>query len=236
MDIISDSEFAAGFNTCRIDFLNTQQEDFVNSVYSSVDEATERELKRLYVEEGVIPACKPGCYHCCDQHILTNIIEARVLVHYIKHEFSRDQIESLRIRTQQWHEWDETRLGKYRATHINEKFAFPGNQYCPLLVEGKCSAYSMRPFICRTHFVCSDSSACRSSNDPEYIKDYPVALSSILVATNPFSLRVRDHIEKAGLNYYASTMLLPHWLAIEMNWDFAISPKSCQNSSSVIVH
>ena len=104
MDIISDSEFSAGFNKCRVDFLNTQQENFIKSIYSSVDEAVGSELNRLYVEEGVIPACKPGCYHCCDQHILTNIVEAQVLVHHIKREFSQDQIESLKIRTQQWHE------------------------------------------------------------------------------------------------------------------------------------
>ena len=32
-------------------------------------------------------------------------------------------------------------------------------------------------------------------------------------------------IEKAGLNFYGSIMLLPYWLAIEMNWDFAIPPQ-----------
>lgn len=227
MDTISDSEFAVGFNKCRIGFLNTKQDNFIKSIYSSADEATGRELNRLYVEEGVIPACGPGCYHCCDQHVFTNIVEARVLAHHIKREFSGDQIESLRIRTQKWHEWDETRLCRHRATRMNEKFICPARQFCPMLVEGKCSVYAMRPLICRTHFVCSDSSACRSPNDPEHIKDDPVVLASVLVATNSFSAQIREHIEKAGLNYYASIMLLPHLLAIEMDWDFANSPKLC---------
>jgi len=61
--------------------------------------------------------------------------------------------------------------------------------------------------------------------DPEYIEDEPVALKSVIVATNPFSVRIRDRIENAGFNFYSSIMLLPHWLAIEMNWDFAISPQ-----------
>jgi len=45
-----------------------------------------------------------------------------------------------------------------------------------------------------------------------------------MAATNPFSVRIRDHIENAGFNVYGSIMLLPHWLAIEMNWDFTILP------------
>jgi len=50
-----------------------------------------------------------------------------------------------------------------------------------------------------------------------------VALASVKAATNPFSVRIRDRIENAGFNFYGSIMLLPHWLAIEMNWDFAIT-------------
>jgi Fe-S-cluster containining protein len=223
MDVVADGEFAAGSDKFGIDLLNTRQEIFVTSVYSSADEAAGRELNRLCVEEGVIPTCKPGCFHCCGQHILTSVVEAQALAHYIKREFQRGEIEDLRIRTQQWHEWDETRPGRHHATHIDEQLTFPAYHYCPMLVEGKCSAYPMRPLICRTHFVCSDPQACRPSYDPESIEDDPVALASVKAATNPFSVRIRDRIENAGFNFYGSIMLLPHWLAIEMNWDFAIT-------------
>ncbi len=225
MDVVSDSEFVTGSDKFGIDILNTRQENFVNSVYSSVDEAAGRELNRLSVEEGVIPTCKPGCFHCCGQHILTNIAEAQALAHYIKREFSRDQIESLRVRTLQWHEWDDTRLGRCNATHVDQQFTFPAYHYCSMLVEGECSAYPMRPLICRTHFVCSDPIACRPFKDPESIENDPVALASVVLATNPFSVRIRDRIENSGYNFNASIMLLPHWLAIVMNWDFAISPQ-----------
>jgi Fe-S-cluster containining protein len=223
MDVVADGKFAAGSDKFDFDLLNTRQENFVTSVYSSADEAAGRELNRLCVEEGVIPTCKPGCFHCCGQHILTSVVEAKALAHYIKREFQRGEIEDLRIRTQQWHEWDETRLGRHHAAHIDEQLTFPAYQYCPMLVEGKCSAYPMRPLICRTHFVCSDPQACRPSYDPESIDVDPVALASVKTATNPFSIRIRDHIENAGLNFYGSIMLLPQWLAIEMNWDFAIT-------------
>lgn len=222
MDVVADGEFAVGSDKFGIDLLNNRQENFVNSVYSSVDESAERELNRLYVEEGIIPTCKPGCFRCCGQHILTNIAEVQALAHYIRRKFSRDRIEDLRVRTQQWHEWDATRSGRHHATHIDEQLAFSAYHYCPMLVEGECSAYAMRPVICRTHFVCSDPSDCRPFYDPKSIKDGPVALASVKVATNPFSVRIKDRIENAGFNFYDSSMLLPHGLAIEMNWDFAI--------------
>jgi hypothetical protein len=36
-------------------------------------------------------------------------------------------------------------------------------------------------------------------------------------------MAIRDHIENAGLDFSRSIMLLPHWLALKMDWDFAIS-------------
>jgi len=48
-------------------------------------------------------------------------------------------------------------------------------------------------------------------------------LTSVVTATSPFSMAIRDHIENAGLDFSRSIMLLPHWLAIQMGWDFAIS-------------
>ncbi len=224
MKLVSDGELATGSEKFGIDLPNTLQENFVNSVYSSVDEATGRELNRLYVEEGVTPTCKPGCFYCCGQNILTNIAEAQALRHYIKREFSRDQIEDLRIRTQQWHKWDATRPGRHNDAHIGEQFTFSVYHYCPMLVEGKCSVYPMRPLICRTHFVCSDPPACRPLYDPESIEGDPVGLTSVIMSTNLFSVRIKDRIENAGFDFYGSSMLLPHYLAIEMNWDFAISP------------
>ncbi|MBT4091757.1 MAG: hypothetical protein HOE30_25000 [Deltaproteobacteria bacterium] len=201
-----------------------RQEDIVNRVYSSVDEAVDCELKRLYVEEGIVPTCKSGCFQCCGQHILMNIAEAQALTQYIQHEFSSDQIEDLRLRTHQWHKWDETRPVRPHATGENEQNSLYTHHYCPMLVEGECSAYPMRPLICRRHFVSSDPPAGRPFYDPESNEDDPVPLATIITVTNQFSPRIKDLIENAGLSFYGSIMLLPHWLAIEMNWEFAIAP------------
>ena len=202
----------------------TPQENFVNGVYSSVDKATAGKLDRLRSEDGIIPTCKLGCCYCCRYHILTDIAEAHALAQYVKRELSADQINVLRIQTQQWHEWDDSRRGRYPSANINEQTDLSNYDHCcPLLVNGACSAYPVRPVVCRTHFVCSHPLSCFAANDPESTEDPPVVLTSVVTAARPFSLPIRNHIEKAGLDFSRSIMLLPHWLAIEMDWDFAIS-------------
>jgi len=202
----------------------TPQEDFVNAVYSSVDEAAACGLDRLRNEDGIIPSCTLGCCHCCRYHILTNIAEAHNLGQYVKREFSVDQINDLRLRTQQWHEWDNSLPGRYPSTCIDEKTDLSSYEpCCPLLVNGACSAYPVRPVVCRSHFVCSHPIFCYAANDPESTKDAPVVLKSVVTQTGPLSIAIRDYIENAGLDFSRSIMLLPHWLAIEMGWDFAIT-------------
>ena len=90
---------------------------------------------------------------------------------------------------------------------------------CPLLVDRACSAYPVRPVICRTHFVSSDPAACRPSHDLRPAAIAPVVLTSIIRAAGPFSKPLRADIENAGLDFSRSIMLLPHWLALEMGWD-----------------
>ena len=224
MDLIGNSSVGMDLEESGADLPITPQERFVNGVYSSVDEATACGIDRLRSEDGIIPSCKLGCCHCCRFHILTNIAEAHTLAQYVKRESSVDQIDHLRMRTQQWHEWENSREGRYPSANIDERTDLSNYDHCcPLLVDGACSAYPVRPLVCRTHFVRSHPLSCCAINDPESTEDAPIVLTSVGTATSPFSMAIRDHIENAGLDFSRSIMLLPHWLAIEMGWDFAIS-------------
>ncbi len=223
--MIENGNFDMSLEEFGADIAITPQENFVRGAYMAVDEATACGLDRLRSEEGIIPTCKLGCCHCCRFHILTNIAEAYTLAQYVKRELSADQIKDLRIRTQQWHEWDNSRPGRYPSANIGGQTDLSNYvPCCPLLVNGMCIAYPVRPVVCRTHFVCSHPLFCLAANNPESTEDVPVVLTSVLTATSPFSMVIRDHIENAGLDFSRSIMLLPHWLAIEMGWDFAISP------------
>lgn len=200
------------------------QEDFVCSVYRAVDEATACELERLRNEESIIPMCRLGCCHCCRFHIPMNIAEARTLARYIRRELSSTQMRDLRMRTRRWHQWEHSRPGRYPSARFDEPADLSGYDHCcPLLVDGACIAYPVRPIVCRTHFVRSHPASCCAANDRESTADAPVALMSVVTASRPFAGAIRDHIEDAGLDFSRSILLLPHWLALEMGWDFGLA-------------
>ena len=199
-------------------------EEQVHAVYALVDEAVAGELKRLRAEEGCIPSCKSGCCHCCRYHIMTDIAEARTLALFVRREFSAEQIKALRIRTHQWHEWDNSRPGRPAAVVAEQTDLSGYRQCCPLLVDGTCIAYSVRPIVCRVHYVSSPASFCEGVNNPDSIEEAPLVLKSIVEAAGLFSMVIRDQVEETGSRFSRSSLLLPQGLAIEMGWAFALSP------------
>jgi len=202
----------------------TPLEAFVTGVYASLDAAIARELDLLCLEEEIIPPCKSGCSHCCRYHIMTNSAEAHTLARYIRREMPRALIRELRTRTRQWHEWDNSMPGRYPAARAGTRTDFTAYDHlCPLLLHGSCVAYPVRPVVCRTHFVRSHPRSCRAAHDPESDGIAPVVIRSVVEKARRFTEAIKGRIEKAGADYSRSILLLPHWLAIEMRWDFALS-------------
>lgn len=211
-------------NKSRVRIPITRRERFVRSVYSSMDKAIADKLNRLRTEEDIQPSCAEGCGHCCRYYILTNMAEAHTLVQYIKREWKKEQINDLRIRTEQWHAWDYSRPGR-RVLAMNDK-QIDLSEYedgCPLLVHGACNAYQVRPAVCRSHYISDSPLSCQAANHPGTTGRAPLVLASIVAAVDPFRRIIRAHVEKAGWDYDRTRMLLPQWLAIEMGWAFGLA-------------
>lgn len=225
INLVEINEVGDGGKAGRVDIPITAQEAFINDVYSSMDVVTADGLNLLQSEDGVEPTCKMGCDHCCRYHILTNRAEVHTLVQYLKRELNVEQMSDLRQRTQRWHEWDSTRPGRYPDTEEREQG--DPSQYdhsCPLLVNGKCSVYAVRPAVCRSHYVISDAQLCSSANDPSSTEQMPQVVAALVEAAGPFAKAIKDHIESEGESFAHSVSLLPQGLALEMGWDFALSP------------
>jgi Fe-S-cluster containining protein len=202
----------------------TEEEKFIRRIHTSVDHAIACGLERLRSEQGLTVYCRLGCSHCCRFHIPVSIAEAYTLSRFIKREFTVDQTRSLRMRTLQWHEWDGSRPGRHPSARIEVRTDLTGYDHCcPLLVDGACSIYPVRPVVCRTHFVTSHPWYCYAANDPESSEKEPLTLDSLLTAAGPFVKAIERHIEESGSDFSRSVMLLPHWLAIQMDWDFALT-------------
>jgi Fe-S-cluster containining protein len=196
-------------------------ERLVRKGYARIDAAAGRELDRLLRAEAIAASCRRGCSSCCGQHIQTNPVEAHALGRYVRRNFSVRQIGNLRRRTERWHAWHAARRnGDYRPDPAADRFLSGYEPFCPLLVNRACSAYPVRPAICRTHFVSSDPRDCRPAHDERPAGRDATVIASVLHATQPLSLPVRAAIEAQGLDFSRSILLLPHWLAIEMGWEF----------------
>ena len=148
------------------------------------------------------------------------MVEIHALVQFIKRTFARDQIEELRYRTRQWHEWDDSRPGRHPSP--DTKCPPDLKDYepcCPLLVRGACSAYPARPIACRTHYVRTDPSRCLAVTLGKAAEDIPVTIPSVAEAGSLFLNQLKAYVETEGSEYSRSIVLLPHGLAMEMGWE-----------------
>jgi Fe-S-cluster containining protein len=201
-----------------------KMERFMRDVYARVDQIIAVELERIQRVDGIVPTCGSGCSHCCRYKILTSIAEACTLVRYLRREWSKEQILGLQVRTRQWHAWDHSLRNRGPAADSREGTGLPScDGSCPLMVGDTCGAYAVRPVVCRTHFVSSPALSCRAALNPQSTEDAPAALLSVVKAAGPCSAAIRKRIEKAGMEFSRTQMLLPHWLAAEMGWDFTRS-------------
>lgn len=225
MNLTGNAGSRAGHGMGGADASITPQEEFVTRVYASLDEAIACALDRLRRRDGIIPSCTRGCSYCCRNHIVMNVAEAHTLARYITREFPIGRIRGLRARTKRWHEWNAYRPGGHPLADRRAQAEYSAYDHCcPMLEDDACGAYPVRPAVCRTHYVRSDPRFCRGANDPESALPPPVTITSIIQETERFPAAMREYIEREGGDFSRSLMLLPHWLAIQMGWDFAVAP------------
>ena len=196
----------------------TPYERFMLGEYRDIDKVVKKELEKFRLE-GIVPTCAEGCSFCCRQKIPLSLPEAHVLAQYIKRNFSDRQKDEFRNKMSDWFAWVKHELPKYGNTSADEMAAFydhsPG---CPLLVDGKCLTYPVRPFVCRVHYSSSSLDDCRSYIAVRDAPDERTMLCAIKNASQPFAMHIRQSIEAQGVNAVETMVLLPQGLAIEMEW------------------
>ncbi len=111
------------------------------NAYHLSDEATRQDLAEEAARRGHAPACRSGCTVCCQgQAIPVSDFEALGLWWYAA--------EILPPAAQR-------RLRGQLANRRDAKGSTPDTEYadCPFLMDGACSVYPLRPFVCRQHHV-----------------------------------------------------------------------------------
>jgi Fe-S-cluster containining protein len=99
--------------------------------------------------------CKEGCsYCCCKPGVLISIPELLRILDHLHTTFDREAIESVRERAR-----------RYVGQLEGRSFDAPTDQSvpCPLLRDGRCSVYEVRPLTCRGYNSTSVD-ACRQAH------------------------------------------------------------------------
>ena len=98
-------------------------------------------------------ACREGCAWCCHKVVGTATPEVLRIVHFLHQTVSAEQVAATRDRA--------VRLEEQRRSLKHDAWA-ADRLPCPLLVEGRCSVYPVRPLTCRA-YNSSDAGRCELS-------------------------------------------------------------------------
>jgi Fe-S-cluster containining protein len=165
--------------------IGRQREAFCND-YAAFKTAKmrgiENTLKQEIASTGVPVSCSRGCTHCCSQFVVASLQECECITWYLYHhdkalehfiqsfddwrdrilkiESCYSKINNLGEKINQGQATDED-----RRLFDEESREYAGHDIpCPFLVEGACSIYEVRPYVCANYFSISEPDWCRPSH------------------------------------------------------------------------
>jgi Fe-S-cluster containining protein len=140
--------------------------DGQRELYHSVDGLIDS-LLRQAERFGKKAECARSCSWCCYQPVFANSLEINCLGEYIRSNFSTALMEETARKTSR------------KNSHVSvmkESEMLHHKSPCPLLNDGACMAYEVRPMACRIYLSTSLSSCLNFYIDPGHPESYPALL------------------------------------------------------------
>lgn len=139
---------------------NKNQDNFTESLlqfYNQLDLLTDSFITNCK-NENLTVDCKMGCSWCCYQPVFSLTHEMLVIVNYIREKFDQERIDEILARAKK-------KSALTKSLSHEELLRF--KHVCPLLQNGVCTIYPVRPLACRI-YLSSDVETCKARyNDPE---------------------------------------------------------------------
>ena len=133
--------------------------------------------------------CRAGCsYCCCKPGVLVSVPDLLRIVDHIGSAFSADAAAAVGERARRYASQME---GRGLSEYVGESVP------CPLLVDGRCSVYDIRPLVCRG-YNSTNVDRCRQAHlDPEAL----VPIFSVLKdVTDGAMVGAAQGLKAAGFN------------------------------------
>lgn len=185
--------FSDGYNLASAHLKNDLSAHSVFSAlrtqYEQIDILIDSFIKRCN-HSGVNVDCKKGCEFCCHQPVFANVHEMLLVVHYIKHHFEVGELQSVREKAR-------IKCEKTDVTTLHElmKHSHP----CPLLKNGSCSVYPVRPMACRIYLSSDVNSCIRRFEHTEDGTHFPALFEFVLMAGRNMNEGFAAFLRKQGL-------------------------------------
>lgn len=109
-------------------------------------------LTYFQTEQGI--ACQAGCNFCCHLRVMVYPHEAVALAHHLTTQMPAEQGQQVRVRLRE----NARRLLQHPTPATTERIP------CAFLVEGRCSAYEVRPSACAGYHSLSRA-ACEQDHE-----------------------------------------------------------------------
>jgi Fe-S-cluster containining protein len=87
-------------------------------------------------------ACRKGCSFCCYIKVTVKAHEVFSIIEYLKTHCSKTELEQILI---------EAKRNSDHISKISAEEQLLTNIKCPLLIDGICTVYPVRPFACRSY-------------------------------------------------------------------------------------
>jgi len=126
--------------------------DLIKIVYRVTDD-----MMTGCFKSGTKPPCKQGCFWCCFLRVKVTPLEVMCIVDYLRIRLKPGEISELQQRLVSTDGITRGMDGKRRVR---------AKMLCPLLVDGNCLAYPVRPIECRVYHSLN-SSECEASLDKD---------------------------------------------------------------------
>ncbi|HKI89440.1 MAG TPA: YkgJ family cysteine cluster protein [Draconibacterium sp.] len=111
--------------------------------------------------------CKKGCSWCCHQPVFALSYELDYLNNYISKHFDKQKQDEIRKRA---------KAKKQKLNSLGEKDILNSKFPCPLLENGACTAYEVRPMACRIYLSTNVKTCLDFFHKPEDKKSIPALL------------------------------------------------------------
>lgn len=167
--------------------IRTKKVQTINNAMNQLQQESESLVNKQV--ENVNVDCKLYCSFCCHNQVSLTVPEIILIVDYIKNNFSKDEINNLKKRVD---ELDKEVKGMNAFQRKKAKKA------CSLLVDNKCSVYSVRPLACKgwNSMSSKDCEDAFNSGEEKNIQ----AFAPPLVITNSVSIGISNCLKNTGLN------------------------------------